>query len=192
MREENRDGSWRIGEAAENPSPASSDPIIMPCISQALWPFWCLQRICEQKRNPSRVMVLLYAPRAAIFNPYPSCLSHKLCDHGPVCEQKPGPVVFMLYLRKSEVLLWISLPLLPVFSSSLTRCVRSPASAPFSQSVLLSRQLLRHIVCHRLFCIFSAMSSLALDWVFNTVSIYWEHLHKIFTLYSAALNNNRL
>lgn len=92
-------------------------------------------------------MVLLYAPRAAIFNPYPSCLSHKLCDHGPVCEQKPGPVVFMLYLRKSEVLLWISLPLLPVFSSTLTRCVRSPASAPFSQFVLLSWQLLRHIAC---------------------------------------------
>lgn len=110
-------------------------------------------------------MVLLYAPRAAIFNPYPSCLSHKLCDHGPVCEQKPGPVVFMLYLRKSEVLLWISLPLLPVFSSTLTRCVRSPASAP-TQSVLLSRQLLRHIVCRRLFC--SAMSSLLTE--FSTLS----------------------
>lgn len=166
----------------------------MPCISQALWPFWCLQRICEQKRNPSRVMVLLYAPRAAIFNPYPSCLSHKLCDHGPVCEQKPGPVVFMLYLRKSEVLLWISLPLLPVFSSTLTRCVRSPASAP-TQSVLLSRQLLRHIVCHHLFC--SAMSSLALDWVFNTVSIYWEqkqyyyYTNSLLYIYSGFLINER-
>lgn len=143
-------------------------------------------------------MVLLYAPRAAIFNPYPSCLSHKLCDHSPVCEQKPGPVVFMLYLRKSEVLLWISLPLLPVFSSTLTRCVRSPASSPFSQSVLLSRQLLRHIVCHR----YSASLVLCLHLLlteFSTLSPFIgsttgqkQYYYYTKSLYSAALNNSRL
>lgn len=43
---------------------------------------WCLQRLCEERRNPSRVMVLLYALRAAIFYLYPSCLRHKLCNPG--------------------------------------------------------------------------------------------------------------
>ena len=109
---ENREGYRRYGEAAERPPPASSDPIITPCISQALWPLWRLQRICEWKRNPSRVMVLLYALRAAIFNPYPSCLSHKLCNHGPVCRQQAGPTqracgLHALFKKESGVLLYI-------------------------------------------------------------------------------------
>lgn len=108
--EKNREGSRRFGEAAEHPSPASSDPIITPCISQALWPLWRLQRIREWRRNPSRVMVLLYALRAAIFNPYPSCLSYKLCNHGPLCWQQAGPTQRMcglhaLFKKESGVLL---------------------------------------------------------------------------------------
>lgn len=75
----------------ENLCPASSHPIITPCISQDLWLRRCLRRIFERRRNPSRVMVLLYALRAAIFYPYPSCLGHKLCNHSPVCPQQAGP-----------------------------------------------------------------------------------------------------
>lgn len=61
-------------------------------------------------------MVLLYALRAAIFNPYPSCLSHKLCNHGPVCNRRvplSKRVVFMLYLRKSQGFYFRSAPSLP-------------------------------------------------------------------------------
>lgn len=105
-----RGGKRRFGEAAEHPSRASSDPIITPCISQALWPLWRLQRICEWRRNPSRVMVLLYALRPAIFNPYPSCLSYKLCNHGPLCRQQAGPTqrvcgLHALFKKESGVLL---------------------------------------------------------------------------------------
>lgn len=57
-------------------------------------------------------MVLLYALRAAIFNPYPSCLSHKLCNHGPVCRQQAGPTqracgLHALFKKESGVLLQI-------------------------------------------------------------------------------------
>lgn len=177
MRAENREGNRRFGEAAEHPSPASSDPIITPCISQALWPLWRLQRICERRRNPSRVMVLLYALRAAIFNPYPSCLSYKLCNHGPVCRQQAGPTqwacgLHALFKKESGALLQIcSLPsLLFALFFILTTCVRSPASPPFSRSLtptLLSSpwQLFPHIACHLFLCLPLGTSSLTLCWV---------------------------
>ena len=81
-----------------------------------------------------------------------------------------GRVVFMLYLRKSQGFYFISAPSSPSFFT-LTRCVRSPASPPFSHSLPLtllssSWQLFPHISCHFLsLCLPSDMFSLSLCWV---------------------------
>ena len=105
MKKTGKEWSRGLGEAAEDLSLACLDHIIIPCISEALWSVWHLQRISEWRRNPSRVMVMLYALRAAIFNPYPSCFSNKLCNHGPVTGNRQVPLshgVFMLYLKKIQ------------------------------------------------------------------------------------------
>lgn len=85
-------------------------------------------------------MVLLYAPRAAIFNPYPSCLSHKLCNHGLLDGNRRLPlsrrVVFMLYLKQKSQL--FSLDLFPsdLFLFSFCFYLKQKCQIPSFSSIL--------------------------------------------------------
>lgn len=109
-------------------------------------------------------MVLLYALRAAIFYPYPSCLSHKLCNHSPVCWQQAGPSqqvcgLHALFKKESGVLLRsCSLPSLFLFFFYLNHMCQVPSFSSFSlhflpPPLLFSPwQLFPHIACHFFLC----------------------------------------